>query len=64
MMKIGSLPWDERGFDEVVDGNEWNLGFRMKDYWYIVLIEGQFFKNSDNINDNEGKPSDEVVTLG
>lgn len=35
----------------------------MKDYWYIVLIEGQILRNSYNINDNEGKRSDEVPNL-
>ena len=39
--KLGSLPWDEHGFDEVVDGIDWNLGSRMIDDYYKVISVGQ-----------------------
>ena len=39
--KLGSLPWDEYGFDEVVDGIDWNLGSRMIDDYYKVILVGQ-----------------------
>ena len=39
MLKYRSFPRDERGFDEAVDWIDWNLGSRMKYYYYIVLLE-------------------------
>ena len=62
--KLGSLPWDEDGFDEVVDEIDRNLGSRIVDYRYIVLLEGQSLRNRDNINDIGGKSSDGVINLG
>ena len=44
MLKYRSLPWDERSFDQVVDGIDWNFECRMKYYDYIVLLEGSILR--------------------
>ena len=62
--KLWSLPWDEHGFDVVVDEIDRNLGSRMVEYSYIVLLEGQTLRNCDNINDIGRKSSDGVINLG
>ena len=49
--KLGYLPWDENGFDEVVDDIYWRLGSRMKDYCYIVLLKDSILRIKKKMED-------------